>query len=210
MPNTTVRAAAEGMPDVNRRRLLLGLAAASTAAVALAVAPHAHATSDQPSSKLPGLEAAFYLEWNKLRAMEPDHAAAERRYFEERAKLVKPVMREHTAAELEAWRKITVAEMPEWRFPGRLEFDEAIRAYNKAEWAIRRRTGFTKIDRAYQGQHGRVSAAADRVIRCRAHTFEDLAAKARVHRVWEFDGSDLDWVMGDIARIARKGGLPVS
>lgn len=36
MPNTTVRAAAEGMPDVNRRRLLLGLAAGSTAAVAAA------------------------------------------------------------------------------------------------------------------------------------------------------------------------------
>ncbi|MCF6111303.1 hypothetical protein [Mesorhizobium muleiense] len=36
MPNTHVRAAAEGMPDVNRRRLLLGLAAASTAAAAAA------------------------------------------------------------------------------------------------------------------------------------------------------------------------------
>ncbi|TIL84652.1 MAG: hypothetical protein E5Y73_32330 [Mesorhizobium sp.] len=36
MPNTTVRAAAEGMPDINRRRLLLGLAAASTAAAAAA------------------------------------------------------------------------------------------------------------------------------------------------------------------------------
>ncbi|MCF6112369.1 hypothetical protein [Mesorhizobium muleiense] len=36
MPNTTVRAAAEGMPDVNRRRLLLGLAAGSTAAIAAA------------------------------------------------------------------------------------------------------------------------------------------------------------------------------
>ncbi|CAH2402368.1 hypothetical protein [Mesorhizobium escarrei] len=36
MPNTTVRAAAEGMPDVNRRRLLLGLAATSTAAAVAA------------------------------------------------------------------------------------------------------------------------------------------------------------------------------
>ncbi|RWJ37455.1 hypothetical protein [Mesorhizobium sp.] len=32
MPNNHVRAAAEGMPDVNRRRLLLGLAATLTAA----------------------------------------------------------------------------------------------------------------------------------------------------------------------------------
>ncbi|SJM28995.1 hypothetical protein [Mesorhizobium delmotii] len=36
MPNTTVRATAEGMPDINRRRLLLGLAATSTAAAAAA------------------------------------------------------------------------------------------------------------------------------------------------------------------------------
>lgn len=36
MPNITVRAAAEGMPEINRRRLLLGLAAASTAAAAAA------------------------------------------------------------------------------------------------------------------------------------------------------------------------------
>ncbi|RWK66096.1 MAG: hypothetical protein EOR49_03280 [Mesorhizobium sp.] len=38
MPNITVRAAAEGMPDVNRRRLLLGLAATAAAASALAAA----------------------------------------------------------------------------------------------------------------------------------------------------------------------------
>jgi hypothetical protein len=37
MPNTTVPAAAEGLPQINRRRLLLGLAAASTAAAAFIV-----------------------------------------------------------------------------------------------------------------------------------------------------------------------------
>lgn len=43
MPNTSVLAAAEGMPEINRRRLLLGLAAASTAAAVVTVASHAHA-----------------------------------------------------------------------------------------------------------------------------------------------------------------------
>ncbi|RWB98839.1 MAG: hypothetical protein EOQ56_19070 [Mesorhizobium sp.] len=38
MPNIAVRAAAEGMPAINRRRMLLGLAAASTAAAAITVA----------------------------------------------------------------------------------------------------------------------------------------------------------------------------
>ncbi|MCF6103850.1 hypothetical protein [Mesorhizobium muleiense] len=36
MPNTHVRAAAEGMPAINRRRLLLGLVVTSTAAAAAA------------------------------------------------------------------------------------------------------------------------------------------------------------------------------
>ncbi|TIQ35970.1 MAG: hypothetical protein E5X48_11130 [Mesorhizobium sp.] len=35
MPNTSVQAAAEGLPEINRRRLLLGLAAASTAAAGI-------------------------------------------------------------------------------------------------------------------------------------------------------------------------------
>jgi hypothetical protein len=43
MPNNSVRAAAEGMPDVNRRRLLLGLASASAVA-ATAPIPQADAT----------------------------------------------------------------------------------------------------------------------------------------------------------------------
>lgn len=204
MPNTSVRAAAEGMPAINRRTALV-MSGSGLAAALLGVSVTAAKASPAPAvSKLSDLEAAFRLEWTKLRAIEPKHAAAERRYFEERAKLVKPVKREQTAAEVEAMRKITVAELGEWRHPGRLEFNEAIRAYNKADWAIRRRTGFTKVDRAYQRQHSRVSAAADRVIRCPAHAFEDIATKARVHKAWGFDCSDLECIMSDIARIARR------
>lgn len=66
MPNITVRAAAQGMPDVNRRRLLLGLAAASTAAAALAVAPPAHSAplAENPElvrlgDALPSIEAEY-------------------------------------------------------------------------------------------------------------------------------------------------------
>lgn len=45
MLNTSVRAAAEGMPNVSRRRLLVGAAAISTAAAVATVAPHAHASA---------------------------------------------------------------------------------------------------------------------------------------------------------------------
>ncbi|MBZ9981349.1 hypothetical protein LB521_09275 [Mesorhizobium sp. BR-1-1-8] len=56
MPNTAVRAAAEGMPALNRRRLLLGLAAASTAAAAITVAPGVH--SAEPAAHP---DAALFL-----------------------------------------------------------------------------------------------------------------------------------------------------
>ncbi|MBY5788694.1 hypothetical protein [Rhizobium leguminosarum] len=51
MPNTSIPATAEGMPDATRRALLFGLAAASTAA-AVAVAPDAHGAG---ALSLPGL-----------------------------------------------------------------------------------------------------------------------------------------------------------
>ncbi|TPK70288.1 hypothetical protein FJ930_18355 [Mesorhizobium sp. B2-4-15] len=59
MPNTSVRAAAEGLPTLNRRRLLLGLAAASTAAAAVTVAPHAHSAAIQENPELVRLGNAF-------------------------------------------------------------------------------------------------------------------------------------------------------
>lgn len=48
MPNTAVRAAAEGLPAINRRKMLLGLAAASTAAAAVTVATPAPAAVHDP------------------------------------------------------------------------------------------------------------------------------------------------------------------
>jgi hypothetical protein len=58
MPNTSVRAAAEGMPALNRRRLLLGAAAVSTAVAAATVAPYADA--EPLSNDLKGAIAAFW------------------------------------------------------------------------------------------------------------------------------------------------------
>lgn len=56
MSNPTVRAAAEGLPNVNRRRLMLGMAAASTAATALAVTLPALA-AEHPDAELFRLDA---------------------------------------------------------------------------------------------------------------------------------------------------------
>lgn len=65
MSNVRVLATAEGMPALNRRRLLLGLAAASTAAAAITVAPAARsAPAENPElirlgNALAAVEAAY-------------------------------------------------------------------------------------------------------------------------------------------------------
>lgn len=76
MPNTSVRAAAEGMPSINRRRMLLGLAAASAAAAAVITVEAANAQLENPdlialSEELPAAVATYlaakraYKEWEK-------------------------------------------------------------------------------------------------------------------------------------------------
>lgn len=204
MPNTSVRAAAEGMPNIDRRRLLnlsgAGLALAATAMIAK---PAPAATI----SKVAELEAAFHTEWQKHREMLPEHNAAEIAYFAEREKLVRPVMRKTSPEEIEAIRRLTIGELRDFKSFGNAadEYAEAIRTYAKADGLARRRTGFAKMDRAFVRQLDRAYAAANRLVRCPAQSFGDIAAKARVHRVWEFEGDDINYIMADIARVARKG-----
>lgn len=71
MPITAVRAAAEGMPALNRRRLLLGLAAASTAAAVGTVVTDTGATAapaENPDlivigNRTPAIEQAYADAW---------------------------------------------------------------------------------------------------------------------------------------------------
>jgi len=76
MPNTPVRATAEGMPEVNRRRLLLGLAAASTAAATIRVSAAVNpAQTENPrlielGDSLQALEAACLVARDKVHAIE--------------------------------------------------------------------------------------------------------------------------------------------
>ncbi|PZV36758.1 hypothetical protein [Mesorhizobium kowhaii] len=203
MPNTSVRAAAEGMPNINRRRLLnLTGAGLALAATAMATKPSVAA----PTSQVAELEAAFHAEWATLRSLEPALNAAELRYMAVRSK--RPVMGEMTAEELETLRKTAVADLAKMP-PSRasVEHAEALRAYNKADAAARRKTGFGKLDKAYAKATHRTSDAASALLRCPAATLHDLAAKVRVHRVWEYDGQDFNFIMDDIARVAGKRGV---
>ncbi|PSJ57402.1 hypothetical protein [Pseudaminobacter soli (ex Li et al. 2025)] len=75
MPNTAVLAAAEGMPQINRRRLLLGLAAASTAAATGTVALAAEAApAENPElirlgEELPGIVEEYQTATTVRRAI---------------------------------------------------------------------------------------------------------------------------------------------
>ncbi|MER9410292.1 MULTISPECIES: hypothetical protein [unclassified Mesorhizobium] len=202
MPNTPVRAAAEGMPNLSRRRLLnLTGAGLALAATAMATKP----SDAAPSAQVAELEAAFLAEWAALRSLEPALNAAELRYYSVRGK--RPVAGEMTAEEVETLRRTTVAELATMQ-PSRasVEHAEALRAYNKADAAARRKTGYGKIDKAYAKATHRTSDAANALLRYPAATLEDLASKVRVHRIWEYDGSDFNFIMNDIARLAGMGG----
>lgn len=97
MPNISVRAAAEGMPALNRRRLLLGLAAASAAAAAFTVAPAAHSATPVENPELVRLGNAFAAiadeyraardariaiieKWSKVWPLAPDEIISDRQY----------------------------------------------------------------------------------------------------------------------------------
>jgi hypothetical protein len=124
MPNTSVRAAAEGMPNyprnphrfalvrkllmrwssraenapviqssvqesfmnqhVDRRQLVAGTAFAAMASSSTAFARPVNPASSasEPDPALLALEAKFMAEWEKQLAMQPEHNAAERRYFD--------------------------------------------------------------------------------------------------------------------------------
>jgi hypothetical protein len=161
--------------------------------------------SPSPSLRVAQLEAAFYAEWAALRAMEPALNAAERCYMETRGK--RPVMGEMTAEEDERLRKTAVADLAKLP-PSRasVEHAEAVRAYDKTDAAARRKTGFGKLDKAYVKANNRTADVANALLRHPAMTLEDLAAKVRVHRVWEYDGEDFNYIMADIARVAGIGG----
>lgn len=97
MPNTTVLAAAEGLPEINRRRLLLGLAAASTTAAAITMAPSAHSATPDENPELVRLGNAFAAiadeyrtasdarnaiidKWSKVWPLAPDEIILDRQY----------------------------------------------------------------------------------------------------------------------------------
>ncbi|MER9018892.1 hypothetical protein [Mesorhizobium sp. M0898] len=243
MPNTTVRAAGEGMPIYPRnphflgfvRKLLLSWSSRAenasviqssvqesfmnqhvsrrafveTAAYASTAMAGVLATSTTVMgavSRLGELEATFNEELATWTAQAAAHSEAEKRFMEARAKLPKPVKADMTPAEVEAMRRMTLAEIVSRPASAAdTEYAEAQKVYERAEAAAQRRSGFAKIDRAYERQMWRTSDAAKAVMSAEASNIEDLAVKARVYQAWHHGASEeLDDIMGEILRVARN------
>jgi hypothetical protein len=125
-----------------------------------------------------------------------------------KVKAKRPVMRETPPEEIEAIRNMTIAQIGKMEpSTASLEHAEAVLLWNKADAAVRRKTGFDKIDRAYDKQTGITSSAADAVLRHPAKTIAGLAAKERVHRIWVFNGEDFNYILDDIARLTSNDAI---
>lgn len=162
-----------------------------------------------PISELTELEATFNHELAKWEAMQPEHNSAEKRFMEARAKLPKPVKADMTPAEVEAMRRTSLAEIiSRPASVTDMEYAEAQKAFKRAEASARRRSGFAKIDRAYERQMWKTSDAAKAVMSAEASNFEDLAVKARVYQAWHKGAyEELDDIMGEIIRVTHKGAV---
>ncbi|RWO35010.1 MAG: hypothetical protein EOS10_01620 [Mesorhizobium sp.] len=193
MPNTLVRAAAEGMPDVNRRRLLLGLAATSTAAAALAVAsPPAHSAvpGEHPDAELLALdkemEAAHSRMVRASKVCRKVGRKCEKLYPPRPPKWEDPDMPDHLH-EMNLDRRIRdVGEIPE---PIRAWLKERgeQRAANKAlqdayhaKWEeINRQGGVDAAEEAFNAFCDEEWETGKRIFAVPAYTLEGMAVKIR-------------------------------
>ncbi|RWO12057.1 MAG: hypothetical protein EOS07_05470 [Mesorhizobium sp.] len=176
MSNITVRAA-EGMPDVNRRRLLLGLAAASTAAAALTVALPAHSASPAENPELirlgnqlpaasaehlASLEEVEWItaEWKHRWPLAPDEITlACGGYDNAERDIAGRLLTRPGEEQARAVRNVeNLTAMLGWDRPLRKNASEARRA-RRADWLVRRKHEL-KLGKAYHAETARLREAS--------------------------------------------------
>ncbi|RWP56501.1 hypothetical protein [Mesorhizobium sp.] len=173
MPNTTVRAAAEGMPEINRRRMLLGLAVASTAAAtAVTVASAAgcapvenpelirvgNRLSDASAQYLAALKEIEWIaaEWKHRWPLAPDEITMPRGYYIDgerdiAGRLLKRPGEEHVRCIRDVRNLAAIVATDR---PLRHNASEAMRA-RRAHWLARAKREL-KIGKLYQVQTARL------------------------------------------------------
>ncbi|MCF6099848.1 hypothetical protein L2252_10510 [Mesorhizobium muleiense] len=199
MPNTTVRAAAEGMPAINRRRLLnltgAGLALAATAATVLKApaAPIAATPAEHPDAELFRLDQEMeeaYSQMNRAAKLcKRLDRKCEKLYPPDPPKWEEPPMPEDVRV---AFHAMTVKDMgtnrPAIYAAWSNEVKEQRAANNglqqayQAKWQeINRESGLDAAEDAFGVRVSEVDEFAKRICSIPAHTFEGMAVKLRAH-----------------------------
>ncbi|RWK54300.1 hypothetical protein [Mesorhizobium sp.] len=195
MPNTTVLAAAEGMPEINRRRMLLGLAAASTAAAAITVASAAGcAPAEHPDAVLFRLDQEMEVAYSQMnraaKVCKRVGRKCEKLYPPRPPKWEEPDMPEDVRV---AFQAMTVKDMGTINRPAIYaawsnEVKEQKAANNglqqayHAKWQeINRESGLDAAEDAFGVRVSEVDEFAKRICSIPAHTFEGMAVKLRAH-----------------------------
>ncbi|TIL25714.1 MAG: hypothetical protein E5Y88_12255 [Mesorhizobium sp.] len=172
MPNTTVRAAAEGLPAINRRRMLLGLAAASTAAAAITAASAAGcAPVENPElvrlgNQLPEAAAEYRAaldeiewiaaEWKHRWPLAPDEITMPRgNYIDGERDIAGRLLKRPGEEHVRCVRDVrNLAAIVATDRPPRHNASEATRA-RRAHWLARAKREL-KIGKAYKSQTARL------------------------------------------------------
>ncbi|RWO57433.1 hypothetical protein [Mesorhizobium sp.] len=176
MPNTNVRAAAEGLPAINRRRMLLGLAAASTAAAAITAASAAGCASvENPElvrlgNRLPEAAAEYRAaleeiewiaaEWKHRWPLAPDEITLARgSYTDAERDIVGRLLKRPGEEQARCVRDVeNLTAILGWDRPLRKNASEGMRA-RRADWLVRRKHEL-KLGKAYHAETARLRKAS--------------------------------------------------
>jgi hypothetical protein len=218
MPNTSVRAAAEGMPNLNRRTALAMTSAGIISAITVLSTSQARAMAVElpiidrralgaVSPRLQELEMAFNANWARVRALEPQLSATERKL--NAARPPRPVDEEWSADLHARFKEMPVGQLNDSTHPVVIETRE-VAARNTA-----RREAYkaacepfdAKLEQSESG-YRRLLDNADRIgrraLRVPAESLADVMVKIRIHKVNIFDASEiLAVVLKDVARLDR-------
>jgi hypothetical protein len=201
MPNTTVRAAAEGMPNVNRRRLLnltgAGLALAVTAA-GVRKAPAAPIDAEHPDAALFALESEMEEAHARMKRLERASSRADRKVRKavgprplHPTDWEAPPMPAHLKQQWDdALKQVLFVDVGAGNWepaPVRAWRDEVKKERTRVEaaWdeysAKLKELGYDAKEDAFNASVSELDDVAKRIFAIPAYTFEGMAVKLRAH-----------------------------
>ncbi|TIX16222.1 MAG: hypothetical protein E5V46_03335 [Mesorhizobium sp.] len=199
---------------VNRRSIMGASVGLAAIAVAAATAENnAESANTLPAAgvapELQALKKAFDAEFRKFEKTRKIFSAAEKRYFAIRPP--KPeILREQDIDKMVATMSAMLRRYPV-DHPDLAENQERTRinqereeAWEEADSMAQKESGFADADAAYGRQHWPTSLAANRILRFKARSLDDVKVKLQLHRRWGFDIDRLmPTISTDIKRIAK-------